>query len=44
MIIIDSCQKGVSAEQCHMTVSRAQLYTHSDDVFLKSYSLTTYLF
>ena len=26
MIVIDSCQKNVSADQCHLTVSRAQVY------------------
>ena len=32
---IDSCQNRVSAEKYHLTVSRAQVSTHWDRVFLK---------
>ena len=33
VINIDNCQNRVSADQYHMTVSRAQVSTHRDDVF-----------
>ena len=41
---IDSCQKRVSADQYHLTVSRAQVSTHQGRVFLWSYPLTIYQF
>ena len=33
VVNIDNCQNRVSADQYHMTVSRAQMSTHRDDVF-----------
>ena len=37
---IDSCQHGMSADQCHMAISRAQVYNHqllfSIDAMLRS--------
>ena len=41
---IDSCQNRVSADQYHLTVSRAQKSTHEGRVFFWSYLLTIYLF
>ena len=41
---IDSCQNGVSADQCHLTVSRAKVSTHRGQVFFWSYPLTRYWF
>ena len=41
---IDSCQNRVSADQYHLTVSRAQVSTHQGRVFFWSYPLTIYLF
>ena len=32
---IDSCQNGVSADQCHLTVSRAKVSTHRGQVFFE---------
>ena len=32
---IDSCQNRVPADQCHLTVSRAQVSTHRDQVFFE---------
>ena len=39
---IDSCQNRVSADQYHLTVSRAQVSTHRVRVFFWSYPLTSY--
>ena len=39
---IDSCQNRVPADQCHLTVSRAQVSTHRGQVFFWSYKLTSY--
>ena len=41
---IDSCQNKVSADQYHLTVSRAQVSTHRGQVFFWSYPLTRYWF
>ena len=41
---IDSCQNRVSADQYHLTVSRAQVSTHQGRVFFWSYPLTIYSF
>ena len=41
---IDSCQNRVSADQYHLTVSRAQVLTHRGRVFFWSYPLTNYQF
>ena len=41
---IDSCQNKVSADQHHLTVSRAQVSTHRGQVFFWSYPLTRYWF
>ena len=41
---IDSCQNRVSADQYHLTVSRAQVSTHQGGVFFWSYPLTIYSF
>ena len=41
---IDSCQNRVSADQYHLTVSRAQVSTHRGQVFFWSYPLTRYWF
>ena len=41
---IDSCQNKVSADQYHLTVSRAQVSTHRGRVFFWSYPLTNYQF
>ena len=41
---IDSCQNRVSADQYHLTVSRAQVSTHRGRVSFWSYPLTSYLF
>ena len=40
----DSCQSRVSADQYHLTVSRAQVSTPRGQVFFWSYPLTTYWF
>ena len=37
---IDSCQNRVSADQYHLTVSRAQVSTHQGRVFFWSYSFS----
>ena len=39
---IDSCQNRVSADQYHLTVSRAQVSTHRGRVSFWSYPLTSY--
>ena len=39
---VDSCQNKVSADQYHLTVSRAQVSTHPGRVFFWSYPLTSY--
>ena len=39
---IDSCQNKVSADQYHLTVSRAQVSTHRGQVFFWSYPLKRY--
>ena len=39
-----NCQNKVSADQYHLTVSRAQVSTHRGRVFFWSYPLTRYLF
>ena len=39
---IDSCQNRVSADQYHLTVSRAQVSTHRGQVLFWSYPLTSY--
>ena len=41
---IDSCQNRVSADQYHLTVSRAQVSTHQGRVFFWSYPLRIYPF
>ena len=41
---IDSCQNKVTADQYHLTVSRAQVSTHWGQVFFWSYPLTRYWF
>ena len=41
---IDSCQNKVSADQYHLTVSRARVSTHRGQVFFWSYPLTRYWF
>ena len=41
---IDSCQNKVSADQYHLTVSRAQVSTHRGQVCFWSYPLTRYWF
>ena len=41
---IDSCQKWVSADQYHLTVSWAQVSTHQGRVFFLSHPLTIYSF
>ena len=41
---IDSCQNRISADQCHLTVPRAQVSTHRGRVFFGSYPLTNYQF
>ena len=41
---IDSCQNRVSADQYHLTISRAQVSTHRGQVFFQSYSMTSYQF
>ena len=41
---IDSCQNKVSADQHHLTLSRAQVSTHRGQVFFWSYPLTRYWF
>ena len=41
---IDSCLNRVTADQYHLTVSRAQVLTHQGQVFFWSYPLTSYLF
>ena len=33
VVNIDNCQNRVSADQYHVTLSRAQVSTHQDDVF-----------
>ena len=40
----DSCQNRVSADQYHLTISRAQVLTHRGRVSFWSYPLTSYLF
>ena len=40
----DSCQNKVSADQYHLSVSRAQVSTHRGRVFFWSYPLTRFLF
>ena len=39
---IDSCKNKVSADQYHLTVSRAQVSTHQGRVLFWSYPLTSY--
>ena len=39
---IDSCQNKVSADQYHLTVSRAQVSTHRGRISFWSYPLTSY--
>ena len=41
---IDSCQNKVSADQYHLSESRAQVSTHRGQVFFWSYPLTRYWF
>ena len=41
---IDSCQNRISADQCHLTVPRAQVSTHRGRVLFWSYPLTNYQF
>ena len=41
---IDSCQNKVSADQYHLTISRAQVSTHRGQVFIWSYPLIRYWF
>ena len=41
---IDSCQNRISADQYHLTVSRAQVSTHRGRVLFWSYPLTHYQF
>ena len=41
---IDSCQKGISADQYHLTVPRAQMSTHRGRAPFWSYQLTNYQF
>ena len=38
MVNNDSCQNRVSADHCHMTVSRAQVPTHPGHVFFFKFS------
>ena len=44
VVNIDNCQNRVSADQYHMTLSRAQVSTHRDDVFFLSLPLTGFAF
>ena len=44
VVNIDNCQNRVSADQYHMTVSRAQVSTHRDDVFFLGWQLTGFSF
>ena len=41
---IESCQNRASADQYHLTVTRAQVSTHRGGVFFWSYPLTNYQF
>ena len=41
---IDSCQNRISADQYHLTIPRAQVFTHRGRVFFWSYPLTNYQF
>ena len=41
---IDSCQNRISADQCHLTVPRAQVSTHRGRVLFWSYPLKNYQF
>ena len=41
---INSCQNRISADQYHLTIPRAQVFTHRGRVFFWSYLLTNYQF
>ena len=44
LLSIDSCQNRISADQYHLTVSRAQVSTHRGRVFFWSYPLNSCYF